>query len=148
MRKLIGACLSLLMLTAPIFPSVPLAGSFSLHSFFDDYAADLPWSEQRWRLDNFGSALVREPEHIGYVGFYSSAKVSRKKVEATVRRSVRHLTGFRKVDAARVVVMYLGEYRYAKIILQPTMRGVKPPFEMPTDQNSAAGDKPVETSSR
>ena len=128
MKNLITIFLLLLFATTPCFPETYLPKTAFVDEYFDSFKSNIHWSEQRVRLDNFATAISSEPRYIGYIAFESSKKESLEKAKARIRRIVSYLTYQRKIEKSRITVVYIGEAKEPKIILQPVMEGTKPPF--------------------
>jgi nucleosome binding factor SPN SPT16 subunit len=88
--------------------------------YFNRYKSSIPWNEQMVSLGDFAVFLKKNPETIGYIGFYVGEKESPKKIQSRIDKSVKFLTKIMKVDKSRVVVIK-GDTKkeMSEIILQP-----------------------------
>ena len=129
MKNLITTFLLLLLVSTSCFPETYLSKHPSVDEYFDSYKSNVSWSEQRARLDNFAIALLDEPDSIGYIGFESNKNEPLKKAKQRISRAANYLIYQRKIDASRIVVIYIGQAEEPHIILQPVVKGGKPPFK-------------------
>ncbi len=95
----------------------------SAWSYFDSYQSGISWQKQVAHLDNFAIHLKKNPDNIGYIGFYTKEKESFKEAKTRINRSVKYLTqnisSDLKVEKSRIVIIYGGKFDDSIIILQP-----------------------------
>lgn len=117
-----------LLVSAAFVGIVGRAAATKVDSPFAVYSGNLAWEDEVVFLDNFAIYLKRHPEMIGYVGFYSDARMSRRKLEDRMDRSIRYLRKTRKIPKGRVQARYLGIAEDSQIVLQPLNKDKNPPW--------------------
>ena len=90
------------------------------------YAGDASWDEEVVFLYQLSRYLMKHPDAVGHIVYFSSKKVSRRKLERRLVRSVRYLTQHGKVSRKRLKVYYGGHEEAAKVVLQPVDKGTEP----------------------
>ena len=78
------------------------------HSF--DQYANLKFSDEQARLDNFAIQLQQEPGAIGYIVTYASKQVRPNEARHKARRAKRYVVNRRGIEARRVVTIYGGRH--------------------------------------
>jgi hypothetical protein len=121
------------LLITTCFPRTHITDSIFVDQYFASYPINTSWLRQRVSLDNLAIFLMAHPDYVGYIGFESGEKTSRRKAEADVNRAVKYLIGHRKVKRSQIIVLYLGEDQYPSVVLQPIIKGRKPPFVLPAN---------------
>lgn len=99
----------------------------SMDEPFLSYSGKISWSEEQHYLDNFRLALERNPDMIGYIGFYSGGGMSEKEITARIKRAVEYLLE-KKIRREDLSIKYLGDLEESKIVLQPIDRNEHPPW--------------------
>lgn len=120
---MLAVALFLLLLSAAGTPAQPARNADP----FDYYSHRIPWKEEISRLDNFAIFLLRNPETVGFLAYYSGPDSSRRRAKARAEKSVRYLTRLRRVDPRRIITIYGGEMDHAATILQPAPEHSPPP---------------------
>ena len=102
---------------------------------FDSYSHRISKKKERFLLDNFAIFLTRNPEMIGYVAYYEGARTSPGQARLRAERAVKYLSGVRRINPGRIVIIYGGELDRARTVLQPVPRNSPPPdFGVPKDE--------------
>ena len=97
---------------------------------FDTYETFISWKYEKANLDNFAIFLMKHPETIGYVVFYTGDKDSFKKVNKRITKSKRYLIDRRKIANGRLIVIYAGTLaKFSTTILQPMDANLPPPYK-------------------
>ncbi len=123
----------LTLLITPAFASFNLKSDLfkSIDGLFDTYQSNVSWNEERAHLDNFAIYLKKEPELIGYIYVLSKENESVQKIKTRKNRIVKYLTGNigskLEVEESRVVFIYKENTDKSETILQPVLKGYKPP---------------------
>jgi len=88
-------------------PKLPLSND-ELRYYIFDYYSGLSLSDERARLDNFGSELQRKPKLKGYILVYAPRNTPSRKVLARARRARDYLLRKWRLDATRVELRNAG----------------------------------------
>jgi nucleosome binding factor SPN SPT16 subunit len=96
--------------------------------YFNHYESNISWNKQMAFLGDFAVFLEKNPETIGYIGFYVGEKESLKKIQSRIDKSVKFLTKNMKIEKSRIVVIK-GDTKkeMSEIILQPVDKNSPPP---------------------
>jgi hypothetical protein len=94
---------------------------------FDSYG-NISWKEEQARLGNFAIHLDRNPEAIGYIGYYIGKKDKLKKVKSRAERARDFLISKFNIKASRIIVINAGRNEETRIMLQPVPKDMPPPF--------------------
>ena len=98
---------------------------------FDEYQ-DLPFEDEKARLDNFAIQLQSEPDSVGYVIVYAGRRARINEAKEVGKRAKSYLIKTRKINARRVITVD-GEHREqltTELYLQA--RDLSPPPVSPT----------------
>jgi hypothetical protein len=95
------------------------------HSF--DQYADIKFSDEKARLDNFAIQLEHEPGLIGYIVTYASKHVSPNEARRKARRAKRYVVNRRGIEARRVVTIYGGRSNGFSTVLWALPGGAEVP---------------------
>ena len=74
-------------------------------TLLDEYSVTLPANDQRGRLDNALSELLKNPRQTGYFILRSKKGTTEKQLSQRVRFLKNHIFGFRKFAATRIVIV-------------------------------------------
>ena len=98
---------------------------------FDEYQ-NLPFEDEKARLDNFAIQLQSEPDSAGYIIVYAGRRARVDEAKELAQRAKRYLVKVRKINARRVIAIDGGhrEEGTTELYLQP--RGLPPPLVAPT----------------
>lgn len=94
--------------------------------WFDSYGA-ISWNEEKLHLDNFAYHLKQNPDQIGYLLYYVGKGNAKTRVTQRCMQARRFLTKVRKIEAARIVIIYAGRSDETKFVLQPISKDLPPP---------------------
>lgn len=131
MKNIVFTIVFLLSVSVMSFSKSDLSKSILVDGLFDTYQSDISWNEERAHLDNFAIYLKKEPELIGYIYIFTKENESVRKSKSRTNRIVKYLTknigsNF-KVEKSRIVFIYKKNSDTSEIILQPVLKGFKPP---------------------
>lgn len=101
--------------------------SDSFQSPFGVYAGNAPWDEEVVFLYQLARYLRMHPDAVGHIVYYSDERVSRKRLERRLVRSVRYIMKSGNVARKRLKVYYGGEKERSSIYLQPLAKDNEPP---------------------
>ncbi|HEX8922707.1 MAG TPA: hypothetical protein VF766_14625 [Pyrinomonadaceae bacterium] len=98
---------------------------------FDRYD-DIPWANEKARLDNFAVALFQDPELIGYIIVYAGRESCLGYAQRRALRAKKYLVERRGVDWNRVIWKDAGYLERPYVMLWGQARGEQPyPFHQP-----------------
>lgn len=98
---------------------------------FDEYS-NIPFSEERLRLDNLAIQLKQEPESKGYIIAYTGRRARLGEARSRAERAKNYLVNERGVEAERIVTMDGGNREEFTIDLYLVPRGAAGPTATPT----------------
>ncbi len=100
---------------------------------FDEYG-DIPWEDEKARLDNFAIQLQQDLDLIGYVLVYDAAGGCAGEAQARAVRAKRYVVEYRRVAWNRVIWRQEGYQSDIHTVLQPVKRNLvlARPFRGPT----------------
>jgi hypothetical protein len=113
-----------------IILTVSFPGKILATSYFDQYFGNIPWYEEKARLDNLALELKREPDFIGYIGFRIGLKENRQKINSRIARMKKYLVSNLKIKESRIVFViskFPSEVKETVIVLQPLTKKTPPP---------------------
>jgi hypothetical protein len=103
----------------------------SFSSPFDEYS-DIPYLDEKARLDNFAAYLQQEPEAQGYIIAYAGQRAHAGEAQARAQRAKNYLLRERRIQAKRLVIIDGGHRHNPTVELYLTMPGMSTPTAMPT----------------
>ncbi|CAN5433295.1 hypothetical protein BH20ACI1_BH20ACI1_30420 [soil metagenome] len=135
MKQIIFLVFILIVLISPAFASFNLRfdlfTSITVDQLFDTYQSDISWNDERAHLDNFAIYLKKESELIGYIYIFSKENESVRKSKSRTNRIVKYLTknigSSLEIEKSRIVFIYKKNTDRSETILQPVLKGFKPP---------------------
>ena len=100
---------------------------------FDEYG-DIPWEDEKARLDNLAIQLQQDPDLIGYVLVYDAAGGCAGEAQARAVRAKRYVVEYRGIAWNRVIWRQEGYQSDIHTVLQPVKRNIilPRPFSGPT----------------
>lgn len=109
----------------------------SFNSKFDEYS-NIPFNDEKARLDNFAAYLQQEPESKGYIIAYAGRRPHAGEAQARAERAKNYLIKERGVDAKRIVAIDGGHREELTVELYLVPRGVSAPTATPTVEPNKA----------
>ena len=109
--------------------SVPVCGLPATK--FDEYG-DLPFSDEKARLDNFAIQLASQQNSVGYLMVYAGKKAVVGEALLRANRARDYLLNVRKLDPEKFKTIDGGHHEELTIQLFIAPRGMSPPKPMPT----------------
>lgn len=98
---------------------------------FDEYF-NIPFSDEKARLDNLATYLQREPDMKGYIIAYAGRRARADEAQARAERAKNYLVNVRGVNAERVVTIDGGHREELEVDVYVLPRGVSAPTVTPT----------------
>ncbi len=98
---------------------------------FDEYV-NLPFRDERARLDNLANYLKERPELIGYIIAYAGRQAREGEAKARAERAKNYLVNERGIDSIRVISIDGGYREKLMFELYALPRDVSPPASTPT----------------
>lgn len=83
---------------------------------------DIPWEQERKRLDSLAEVLGQAPNLVGYIVVYTGRRACAGEAQARALRAKRYLVG-RGVDAGRLVWTDAGHLERPRVQLETQLRG-------------------------
>jgi hypothetical protein len=97
----------------------------------DEYG-NISWEDERARLDNFTIELMNNPNARGYMTCYGGRVGRVGEARRRCERAKNYVSGYRGVEASRVVTVDGGYKEDLTVELWVVPQGVKPPQATPT----------------
>ena len=98
---------------------------------FDQYQ-NLPFEDEKARLDNFAIQLQSEPDSAGYIIVYAGRRARIDEAKKLGQRAKRYLVKVRKINATRVITIDGGHREELTTELYLQVRSLPPPPVAPT----------------
>lgn len=98
---------------------------------FDEYS-NIPFSDEKARLDNFAIYLQREPKLVGYIITYAARRAHADEAKAQAERAKNYLVNVRGIERERIVTIDGGHRENLEVELYILPRGVPAPTPYPT----------------
>jgi hypothetical protein len=98
---------------------------------FDEYS-NIPFSDERARLDNFAFYVQQEQETIGYIIAYAGRRARAGEARARAERAKNYLVNKRGINAERIVTIDGGHREELMVELYLVPRGMAGPSATPT----------------
>jgi hypothetical protein len=118
--------ISFLLIIATAFSMTSFPKTVEADDYYDSYG-NILWEDEILHLDNFSVYLQQDANAIGYIAFLVGKGDSYKKIKTRIDRAVRYLTKDRKLNKARLVIIYAGNNDETKTILQPYDKNLSAP---------------------
>jgi hypothetical protein len=112
------------MCVLPVVLAVPADGRGQ--SYFDEYGK-IPWTEERAHLLDLEGYLLRNPDLIGYIGYFGTSAAELSVMHRRARRAWRYIIAHKRVPRARLILLKGGARSYPGTVLQPVLKGSPPP---------------------
>ena len=97
---------------------------------FDEYS-NIPFSDEKARLDNFAIHLRKELQLKGYIIVYGGQKTPSGKIQARAKRAKNYLVKVRGIEATRIVTMGGGRRDRLEVELYALPSSMSPPTPNP-----------------
>jgi hypothetical protein len=118
-------------LRCPNFRPDQLSNDEMQYYKFDEYS-NIPFSDEKARLDNLAIHLRREPKLIGYIITYAGRQARAGEAKARAVRAENYLVSERGIEPERVVTVDGGYREKPRVELYLLPRDVSPPTPYPT----------------
>lgn len=92
----------------------------------DEYG-NIRWVDERARLDNFAIELMNSPTWLGHITCYGGRVGRRGEALRRCERARNYVTGYRGLDASRVIILDGGYREDLTVVLWIIPPGVTPP---------------------
>jgi hypothetical protein len=116
-------------LRCPGFPTDDI-GVTKYHPF-DEYS-DIPFSDEKARLDNFAATLHNDPNFKGYIIVYAGQRARANEEQARADRAKNYLVNVRSIKAGRIITIDGGHREDLEVELYALPSGVSAPTPTPT----------------
>jgi hypothetical protein len=103
----------------------------------DEYG-NISWADERARLDNFAIELMNSPDALGHVTCYGGRVGRRGEARRRCERARNYVTGYRHIDASRVVTVDGGYREDLTVVLW-----IVPPRATPPQPTSTVDPRDV-----
>ncbi len=117
-------------LRCPSFSPTRLTNDEMQYYKFDEYS-DLPFSDEKARLDNFAIHLQKEPQFKGYIIVYAGPRARPGEAQVRAKRSTHYLVNARGIEAARIVTIDGGKRDRLEVELYALPAAMLPPTPNP-----------------
>jgi len=112
------------------FPSLPDLGHREFNPF--DTYSNIPFGDERARLDNFSILLREQRQMKGYIVVYASRSFPSIRAKRRAQRASDYLTKVRRLDPKRIGIVYGGYREQFEIELYILPADIGPPIPHPT----------------
>ena len=86
---------------------------------------DIPWAQERKRLDSLAALLSDDPNLIGYIVVYAGRRACAGEAQARALRAKNYLVGKRGIAGGRLVWRDAGHLSKPHVILETQVRGAR-----------------------
>jgi len=129
-------CICVISLSALVAVSAHSMNSvLTVDEYFDSYG-DVSWEEEKAHLDNFGIALQRDSNIIGYIIVYAGHRACLGEAQDRALRAKQYVVKIHGIEESRVMWIDGGHREKLTTVLQPIERGALKPIPTPTIEMS------------
>ena len=82
-----------------------------------DFYGNIPWNEERGRLDNFAIYLSRDPDTVGHISYHVGEKDDLKTVRRRMEKGLEYLVKRWKINRQRLILDYNGRSEETRVML-------------------------------